>query len=60
MRRGLLRSCATGSAATLVVPGAPMEKTLHITPKMHGASMRANMPVEAGRDRKTVMELLLT
>ena len=60
MRRSLLRLRATDNAATSVVPGTPMEKPLRITPKMRGAKIHANMPAEAGRDRKAVMELLLT
>lgn len=60
MRRGLLRSCATGSAATLVVPGVPKTRLLRISPEVRGTSIHAKMPVEAGCGCDTVMELLLT
>ena len=60
MRRGLLKSCATGSATTLVVPGAPMEKPLRITLKMRGAKIHINTPVEAACGCRTVTVLLLT
>jgi hypothetical protein len=60
MRHGLLRSCAMGSAVTLVVPGIPTERPLCITPKMRGASMHTNTPVGIGPGHKIVMELLLT
>ena len=60
MRRGLLRSRATCSAATLVVPSIPMGKPLRITLKMRGAKIHANTPVEATRGCRAVTVLLLT